>query len=100
VDQYVVGVTEAFQKHLRQSAVESGRQLIDRQQCAEARMLFLRVLRKKYLWRPALLFIFSYSPQPVFKGGLKIKRTLVQMKVFNEEMEFRLLKKLTAAPEK
>jgi glycosyltransferase involved in cell wall biosynthesis len=92
VDQYVTGVTEAFQKYLRQSAVESGRQLIDRQQFAEARTLFLRVLKKKYLWRPAFLFIFSYSPQVVFKGALNIKRALVRMKVIDEEMQFCLLK--------
>jgi len=92
VDQYVTGVKEAFQKYLLQSAIESGRQLIDRQQFAEARTLFLRVLKKKYLWRPAFLFIFSYSPQVVFKGALKIKRVLVRMKIINEEMQFCLLK--------
>lgn len=86
-DQYVTGVREAFQKRLRQSAIESGRQLIDRRQLKEARGLFRGVLRKKYLWRPALLLLFSYSPRSVFQGALTIKRTLVRMKIINEQME-------------
>lgn len=100
VDKYVAGVKEVLQRYSRQAAVKSGRQLMDRQQNAEARQLFLLVLRKKYLWRPSLLFIFSYSPQVVFNVALKIKRALVRMKVINDAMDFRLLKNLEAAQEK
>lgn len=96
VDQYVTGVREVFQQYLRESAIESGRELIDRRQLAEARSLFRRALRKRYLWRPTILLLFSYSPQPVFQRALKLKRTLVRMKVINEEMGLCGLKSIAA----
>lgn len=99
-DKYVAGVKEVLQRYRRQAAVIAGRLMIDRQQYAEARELFLLVLRKKYLLRPSLLFLFSYSPQVVFKCALKIKRALVRMKVINDEMNFGLLKNWDAAPDK
>lgn len=97
VDQYVTGVREVFQQYLRASAIESGRELMERRQLAEARSLFRRALRKRYLWRPAILLLFSYSPRPIFQSALKIKRTLVRMKVIDEEMGLSGLKSLAAA---
>jgi glycosyltransferase involved in cell wall biosynthesis len=93
-DRYVAGASEALQKFYRQVAVKSGRQSLERQQYVEARQLFSLALRKRYSWRPVLLYLFSYSPQVVFTGALKIKRALVRLKVINEAMEFGLLKKL------
>jgi glycosyltransferase involved in cell wall biosynthesis len=93
-DMYVAGVSEVLQRFCGQVAVKSGRQSLDRQQYVEARQLFSLALRKKYSWRPALLYLFSYSPQVVFTGALKIKRALVRLKVMNEAIEFGLLKKL------
>jgi glycosyltransferase involved in cell wall biosynthesis len=69
-------------------ALEVGRWLMDEARGAEARRLFAQALRRSRGRRPALLWLFSFSPPALFRRAVQLKRAFVRRGLLTDEFGF------------